>query len=187
MESSPAVAWQQSPARRVLAEQLAVIGDLRTRIGALTAKTSRRRTSEHGAPASGVQHVEADRTAEYTRLQQMLAAAIAERDGAIACILANEELPRLVRAYQDVVFQVNAAWNDILAFDETMRRRFPGRPSIFNTAGPHERAVLAPSTDHSPVPALAIDARRLFAAAGEAMARFVEALASDAEARFGRS
>jgi len=37
------------------------------------------------------------------------------------------------------------------------------------------------------VPALAIDARRLFAAAGEAMARFVEALASDAEARFGRS
>jgi len=172
MKGSSAQTQPTSRPRKALAEHLSVIADLRVRIGALAG----------GARASDV-----DQSAEHVRRQLTLAAAIAKRDVLIADVMVAEELPRRIKAYQDLVMQVNAAWNDILAFDDAMRRRFPGRPSIFNTAGPHERAVLAPSTDRSPIPPIEIDSRELFAAASTATDRFVEALASDAEAKFGRS
>jgi hypothetical protein len=114
-------------------------------------------------------------------------AAIAKRDELVADVLFEEELPRRIRAYQAQVLQVNAAWNDVLAFDDVMRRRYPRKASAFNTAGPHERAVLAPSTDRSPLPPLKIDSRALFGAARTATEQFVDALGVNAEARFGKS
>jgi hypothetical protein len=184
MKNTGSPAQPTSRARRALAENLAAIADLRVRIGplALTAPKPGRESQ-----AGDVPDFEAERTAEHDRLQQTLAAAVAKRDGMIASVLATEELPRRIKAYQDMVLQVNTAWNDILAIDETMRRRFPAQPSIFNTSGPHARAVIAPSTDRSPVPALPIDSRKLFTAAGNATLRFLDALASNAEARFGDS
>ncbi|MGD0143959.1 MAG: hypothetical protein ABSC92_12435 [Rhizomicrobium sp.] len=185
MNSSSVSARYLSPARKALAEHLAIIADLKARLGAISVKTPK--SGERRGTGGGGQHVEADRIDERARLQQMLAAAIRRRGEIVADIMATEELPLRVRAYQDLVQQVNAAWNDILAYDDTMRRRFPGHTSIFNTAGPHERVVIGPSTDHSPVPAVEIDPRKLFEIASAATDRLVEMLESDAEAGRGRS
>jgi hypothetical protein len=155
------IARPVSPSRKALAEQLAHVAELRAR-----------KTGD---------------AEEHARLQQLLSAAIAKRDELIADVLIDDELPRRIGAYQDLVLKVNATWNEILAFDDMMRRRFPVRASIFNTVGPHERAVVAPSTDRSPLPPLHVDARRMFAAANDAAERLVEALASDAHAKPGRS
>jgi hypothetical protein len=181
MKNAAAPAQPTSQPRKALAQQLAVIADLAARIASLTTVASKpgRKSQAGGAP-----DVEAG--AEHARLQQMLVAAVAKRDDLIEDIMANEVLPHRIGVYQNLVMQVNVAWNDILAYDSTVRRHFPGRPSVFNTAGPHERAVVAPSTDNSPVPAQTIDSRKLFAAANNATACFVEALATDADAGFGR-
>jgi hypothetical protein len=182
MKNASVPAQPASQPRRALAEHRAVIAELGARISSLaTIEPKPGRKSQ----ASGGADIEAG--AEQTCLQNALVAAIAKRDDIIADIMANEELPRRIRVYQDLVVLVNEAWNDVLAYDDTMRRHFPSRSSVFNTAGPHERAVLAPSTDNSPIPAQVIDSRKLFAAARLATDRFIEALATDAEARFARS
>jgi hypothetical protein len=119
-------------------------------------------------------------------LEQKLATAIARRSELVADVV-DAELRGRIEAYQYLVLQVNAAWNDILAFDDLLQRRRPVRPSVFNTRGPHERIVRAPSTDRSPVPPLEINSRELSVTARGAVDRFVEALATDAEARFLQS
>jgi hypothetical protein len=180
MKLSVVTAERTSPARAALAEHLAILADLQSRVGGVSARAVKQPDAERNARTESARQAEAGRSGEHLRLQQLPATAVAKRDQLIADIMVDEELPRRIRTYQDLVLQVNVAWNDILAYDDTMRRRYPERPSIFNTAGPHERAVKAPSTDRSPVPALAIDARRLFAAACAATERFIEALAADA-------
>ncbi len=174
------------PLRKALAEQIKRIADLQSCIEALSAGATKDPVGERKSHTTGAQRAEIDRTAEQARLQQELAAAIAARNDLLANIVVEEELPRRIKAYQDLVQDVNKAWNEILAYDGMMRRRFPGRASVFNTAGPHERAVVAPSTDRSPLPALEIDSRALFATASRETERFVEALAQDAEAQFGK-
>jgi hypothetical protein len=169
MKSSRAPLQSASRPRAALAEQLAHIADLGSRMAATPPRS------------------EAARAPEHAGLQQLLSSALAARNERIADVLAEEEMPRCIKTYQDLVLKVNAAWNDVLALDDAMRRRFPARPSVFNTAGPHARAVVAPSTDNSPVPALPIDPRKLFAAASAATDRFLENLASDAEAGFRRN
>jgi hypothetical protein len=179
MKSSSAPAQPTSWPRKALAEQLTHIADLRAHIGGGSSRSARQ--------PEGERIVDAAQAPEHAGLQQLLSAPVAKRDELIAAVLLEDELPRRIRAYQALVLQVNAALNDILAFDDAMRRRFPARASIFNTPRPHERAVRAPSTDRSPLPPLKIDSRELSAAARKATDRFVDALASDAEARFGRS
>jgi hypothetical protein len=179
MKNTTVPARPASPARKALAEQLANIAELRARLAAPAARSGPQPEDER---KTGV-----ERPAEQARLQQLLSEAIGQRAELVANVLVEDELPRRIRAYQRLVLEVNAAWNDILAYDDAMRRRYPARASIFNTAGPHAHTIVAPSTDNSPVPVLPIHSRKLFAAASRATDQFVELLASDAEARFGGS
>jgi hypothetical protein len=176
MKTANPTARPASQARTALAAQLAHVAGLQSRIDAQPAKRTEGERKSAAADAT-----------EQTRLQHLLSEAVAKREELVGDVLIEDELPRRIRAYQARVLQVNAAWNDILALDGVMRRHYPGRRSIFNTAGPHERAVLAPSTDRSPLPPLTIDSHKLFATASRETDRFVEALARDAAARFGDS
>ena len=186
MKSSPAQARPEPKARKALAEHLAIIADIQSRIANIPGRAAERPSAGPQPSAGEAKRAESPSPSEQARLETELAAAIARRSELIADVV-DAELPRRIEAYQNLVLQVNAVWNDILAFDDLLQRRHPIRPSVFNTRGPHERAVLAPSTDRSPVPPLEINSRELFAAARRAADRFAEALATDAEARFSQS
>jgi hypothetical protein len=186
MKSSPIQARPEAKARKALAEHLAAIADLQSRIANIPGRAAGRPGAGPQAPAGEAKRAESHVPSEQARLDQKLAAAMARRSGLVADVV-DTELPRRIEAYQSLVLQVNAAWNDILAFDDLLQRRHPVHPSVFNTRGPHERVVLAPSTDRSPVPPLEINSRELFAAARGAADRFAEALETDAEARFSQS
>jgi hypothetical protein len=173
--------------RTSLGECLAAIAGLQSRIATGLGRAAGRPPVERRTQVATDHPAQNDTLAEHAHLEKKLAAAIARRDELITDVMAGEELPRRMEAYQALVLRVNAAWNDILAFDELLRRRHPAHSSIFNASGPHERVVLAPSTDRSPVQPLEINARELFAAARKAADRFAEALAVDADAEFAKS